>query len=113
MDNIECRLQKDLNIFATAHLDPVNLSDPNREPLSHIIDDAITELDGVLNFHDLRIVPGPTHTNVVFDVVLSPDCKISKEEITDLLCSKISEYNPAFLCVISYDMSYVQKTSGI
>ena len=113
VDNIECRLQKDLNIFATAHLDPVNLSDPNREPLSHIIDDAITELDGVLNFHDLRIVPGPTHTNVVFDVVLSPDCKISKEEITDLLCSKISEYNPAFFCVISYDMSYVQKTSGI
>lgn len=113
VDNIECRLQSDLNIFATAHLDPVNLSDPNREPLSHIIGDAIADLDGVLNFHDLRIVPGPTHTNVVFDVVLSPDCKLSKDEITEILCSKVSEFNPTFLCVISYDMGYAQKTSSI
>ena len=113
MDNIERRLQKDLNIFVTAHMDPVNLSDPNRDSLSRIIADAIAGLDGVLNFHDLRIVPGHTHTNVVFDVVLSPDCKLSKDEITELLCSKVSEYNSTFFCVISYDMSYVQKTSSI
>lgn len=113
MDNIERRLQKDLNIFVTAHMDPVNLSDPNRDSLSRIIADAIAGLDGVLNFHDLRIVPGHTHTNVVFDVVLSPDCKLSKDEITELLCSKVSEYNSTFYCVISYDMSYVQKTSSI
>ena len=113
VDNIERRLQKDLNIFATAHMDPVNLRDPNREPLSHIISDAIAGLDGVLNFHDLRIVPGHTHTNVVFDVVLSPECKLSKDKITEFLCSKVSEFNPTFFCVISYDMSYAQKTSSI
>lgn len=110
MDNIERRLQKDLNIFVTAHMDPVNLKDPNREPLSHIIEETIANLDGVLNYHDLRIVPGHTHTNVVFDVVLSAECKLSKEKITDILCSKVKELNPGFCCVISYDMSYVQKT---
>ena len=58
VDNIEGRLQQDLNIFVTAHMDPVNLGDPNREPLTHVISDAISGLEGVLNFHDLRIVPG-------------------------------------------------------
>ena len=113
VDNIERRLNKDLDIFVTAHMDPVNLGDPNREPLSHIIGEALSELEGVVNFHDLRIVPGPTHTNVVFDVVLSPECKLGKDEITDLICSKVKNYNPSFFCVISYDMSYAQKTSSI
>lgn len=107
VDNIECQLQKDLNIFATAHMDPVNLKDPNRDPLSHVIEDAIADLDGVLNFHDLRIVPGHTHTNVVFDVVLSPECRISHEQVDDAICSKVKEYNPTFSCVINYDISYV------
>ena len=109
MDNIERRLQKELNIFVTAHMDPVNLSDPNREPLSHIIGEAVADLEGVLNFHDLRIVPGHTHTNVVFDVVLSPECKLSKEEITDIISGKVGELNSSFCCVISYDMSYTPK----
>ena len=113
MDNIERRLHNELNIFVTAHMDPVNLKDPNREPLSHIIDETIANLDGVINYHDLRIVPGHTHTNVVFDVVLAADCKLSKEKITDTLCARIKELNPTFCCVISYDMSYVQKTSSI
>lgn len=107
VDNIECQLKKELNIFATAHLDPVNLGDPNREPLARIIGDAVADLDGVLNFHDLRIVPGPTHTNVVFDVVLSPECKISRDEITQLFSDKIKAYNPAFFCVVSYDTNYI------
>ena len=110
VDNIERRLQHDLNIFVTAHMDPVNLSDPNRVPVSHILDDAISGLDGVLNYHDLRIVPGQTHTNIIFDVVLSPDCKISHDKITDIICSKIKEYNPAFFCVINYDTSYIKKS---
>ena len=107
VDNIEGRLQQDLNIFVTAHMDPVNLGDPNREPLTHVISDAISGLEGVLNFHDLRIVPGPTHTNVVFDVVLSPECRIGREQITNAICERVKNYNPSFFCVINYDMSYV------
>ncbi|MGN0736130.1 MAG: cation diffusion facilitator family transporter [Anaerovoracaceae bacterium] len=107
VDNIEGRLQQDLNIFVTAHMDPVNLGDPNREPLTHVISDAISGLEGVLNFHDLRIVPGPTHTNVVFDVVLSPECHIDRQQITDIISERVQNYNPSFFCVINYDMSYV------
>lgn len=109
VDNIERRLQHDLNIFVTAHLDPVNLSDPNREPLAHIIGDAISDLDGVLSFHDLRIVSGQTHTNIIFDVVLSPECKISHDRLDEILCSKVKEYNPTFCCVINYDTNYIKS----
>lgn len=110
VDNIEHRLQHDLHINITAHMDPVNVSDPNRVPLSELIRDTIAGMDGVLSFHDLRIVPGPTHTNVIFDIVLSSDCKLSQETITKALNEKISAYNDTFFAVIDYDKSYVHLT---
>ena len=88
-------------------MDPVNLSDPNREPLKQVLRSAISGLDGVINFHDLRLVSGPTHTNVVFDVALAPDCKLSGEEIRKTLVDAVSAYNPNFHAVIEFDRSYV------
>lgn len=107
VDEIEHRLQSDLNIFVTAHMDPVDIANPNREPVSHIIREAIGPLDGILNFHDLRMVAGPTRTNVVFDLVVSPDCKLCKAAVAALMDQKLQEYNPTFHSVIDYDINYL------
>lgn len=110
VDTIEKEISTGLNILLTAHMDPVDTNDPHREPLSHIIRDAISDMPGVLSFHDLRIVPGKTHTNVIFDIVLSPECKTCQGEIVETLSKKISEFNPNFFCVIEFDINYI-KTS--
>jgi len=107
VDEIEHRLQSDLNIFVTAHMDPVDTANPNREPVSHIIREAIGPLDGILNFHALRMVAGPTRTNVVFDLVVSPDCKLCKAAVEALMNQKLQEYNPTFHSVIDYDINYL------
>ena len=81
IDNIEHRLQKDLNINITVHMDPVKTDDPNRAPLSDLIRETISGLPGVLSFHDLRFVAGRTHTNVIFDVVVPYSLPWNDEEI--------------------------------
>ncbi len=108
VDNIEKDISTALNILLVAHMDPIDTDDPNREPLTHIINDTIANMDGVLSFHDLRIVPGKTHTNVIFDVVLSPECKTCQNAIKETLCKRISEYNSKFFCVIHFDINYVK-----
>ncbi len=107
IDNIEHEVARKLHISCTVHMDPINVSDPNREPLKHTLQDAIATMDGVLNFHDLRLVPGPTHTNVIFDVAIAPGCKISGEEIRKTLADAVTAYNPDFQTVIEFDRSYV------
>ena len=109
VDNIEKQISHDLHLLLTAHMDPVNTHDPNREPLSNIIKEAISEIPGVLSFHDLRIVPGSTHTNVIFDVVVSSECKESPEKIRQILQERISGYNPAFCSVVEIDNSYIKN----
>lgn len=106
IDIIEKKLSESLNILLTIHMDPVDINNPYREPLTHILKDALSGIPGTLGFHDLRIVPGTTHTNVIFDVVLSHECELSQKEISDILKQKVSEFNSSFLCVIEYDMNY-------
>lgn len=108
VDNIEQRLRTDLNINITAHLDPVNVSDPNRAPLTELLRDAIAEVPEFLSFHDLRIVSGPTHTNVIFDVVVSHDCKMPESEILRFFNQKLSTYNDTFFAAINIDKSYIR-----
>lgn len=109
IDLIEKDISSNLNILLTAHLDPIDTKNPNREPLSHVIVDTIAGLDGVLSYHDLRIVPGKTHTNVIFDLVLSPECKTCKNQLKELFSKKIAEYNPNFFCVIDFDINYTKS----
>ena len=90
-------------------MDPVNTQDPNREPLKDIISDTLFKIDGVFGFHDLRIIPGNTHTNVVLDVVIGSDCSSSKADIAKALSEAVHEFNATFECVPEFDTSYVRN----
>ncbi len=107
VDNIEKKISSDLHIVMTAHMDPINVDDPNRAPLSEIIESTLSEIPGAVSFHDLRIVPGATHTNVIFDVVLEPDFRGQREDLCNILKERISGYDPSFQCVIEFDTNYI------
>ena len=107
IDNIEHEVSQQLNITCTVHMDPIDLTDPNREPLKHLLMEKIASVDGLQNFHDLRLVPGPTHTNVVFDVTVTPGCKLSEDEIAEIFAATVKEYNESFCTVVEFDRAYV------
>lgn len=108
VDNIEHKIGSELGIIITAHLDPINLNDPNRAPLAALLEEKIAGMENVLSFHDLRIVPGPTHTNVIFDVVVTPDCRKSESQLQEEFEALIKTYDEKFFVVIDVDKSYVK-----
>lgn len=109
IDNIERAIAKELHIEITAHLDPVRCNDPLVNKMQQMAAEVADRLDGVSNIHDLRIVSGPTHTNVIFDVVVAPDCTISNKEIHQAFEKPIRDYNPNYFLVLNYDKPYVRQ----
>lgn len=75
IDNIENEISKALHIELVAHMDPIRIHDPLVIELNKKIREGISGMDGVVSMHDLRIVPGSTHTNIIFDVVMDSSCK--------------------------------------
>ncbi len=107
VDNIEKAIHEKLNIFITAHMDPVKANDPYRNKVLLALNSKLGDLEGAYNIHDLRTVPGPTHTNVIFDIVIDNECLLTEEEILDWATKIVRGIDPACYVVINFDKSYV------
>ena len=83
VDNAERRLRQELGCDATIHLDPVAAEDEQTQLLHERMEAALFEINSGLTMHDFRIVPGPTHTNLIFDVVVPYDNKMPQAEILE------------------------------
>lgn len=108
IDNIERLVKKELNIEFTAHMDPVDLDNPLIERLHHEILVAVKPFAGVKSIHDLRIVPGNTHTNVIFDAVLSSDCVTDEEKLCRCVEAHLQKIDPHYYVVITFDRAYTE-----
>ena len=83
VDNAERRLRQELGCDATIHLDPVAAEDEQTQMLHERMEAALFEINSGLTMHDFLIVPGPTHTNLIFDVVVPYDNKMPQAEILE------------------------------
>ena len=60
-----------------------------------------------LSIHDLRTVPGPTHTNVIFDCLRPESCPMDAHEISQRLGAAVVEAYPGSVPKITVDEDYV------
>lgn len=106
IDDIEMKVKNLLNVEFTAHMDPIEINNPAVQILYKTIAETINPMDGVLSIHDLRVVPGENHTNIIFDAVLSSNCKLEKNHILSSLESAVKEIDPTYFVVINFDLVY-------
>ena len=107
IDQIEQELQQKMNINAACHMDPVVVNDPIRIKMQSVIAKAIMDMDGVESYHDLRVVPGKSHTNIIFDLVLTPGIKTDKSEIRQRLEDAVKKEGVQYEVVINFDQAYI------
>ena len=96
-----------LGVNLVIHMDPI---DTNDETISGAREDmlsVIKEIDPKLTLHDFRMTPASdTRTNLIFDVVVPADFKISEDELNDRICQKARECNKTYVCVITFDHDF-------
>ena len=107
IDNAERLLSKELECLVTIHLDPTRAND---EKVAELNAKTVNVLHGIspeLSLHDFRVVPGPTHTNLIFDVVIPFDLKLKEDELIEKLNSAVSDWDDAkYYVVVSFDRPY-------
>lgn len=106
IDNIERALQERLKCDAVIHMDPVCTNDPETAALKEQVRGFLAELDSSLSLHDFRIVRGPTHTNIIFDILLPYDFRLEDEEVKSMVSARIKALNPAYFAVIRIDKNF-------
>ena len=107
IDNIERDISNKYNLNMVIHMDPVVTDDPFVNEMQKMTEEVVSEIDNTLSIHDFRVVKGPTHHNLIFDVTVPFDCKISIQEITEQIKRRIHEKDKSLYAVITVDRSYV------
>ena len=106
IDNIERDFMKHDHLMVTIHYDPIVTSDAAVGVLRSRLTEKLRQLDPALSLHDLRIVPGKTHTNVLFDLVLPAGYAGDKVELLTQMEQFIKEQDPTYNCIIKLEQSY-------
>lgn len=110
IDNIETQLQRELHCDAVIHMDPVVTEDVHINALKEAVSRGICQVDPRITMHDFRVVSGPTHTNLIFDVVVPFGFRLKDEEVTEaiqkIVTARLGEQH---FCVIQVDKAYVQE----
>ena len=109
IDNIEVELKDSLNCEATIHMDPVAVNDEKIESVRAMVLGRMVQLFGEdFSVHDFRMVEGPTHTNVIFDIVVPFGYKYSDAKVIDMIKENIASIeNTDYRAVVKVDHSYI------
>lgn len=108
IDNIENELKTKCNCHAVIHMDPIISNDEEINHLKKEISVLIKELDEKMTLHDFRVVKGPTHTNVIFDVVAPYSLPFKDDELKQIISAKILDKFPHHFAVIEIDRDYTR-----
>lgn len=107
IDNIESEIGSKYGVELTIHMDPIDTKSEEIVSLKEIITKTLKTFKAGITFHDLRVVKGPTHTNVLFDIVLPLECKIDQLDVVNALKHALKEENEAYNLVVKIDNSYI------
>ena len=106
IDNVEIEIFRKYGIETVIHMDPIDTRDQRINAIRSTVNEILAGLGDGFNSHDFRIVPGHTHTNVLFDVVRPAGCKLGDDELKTAVSVAVSAINPQYRCVIKIDSAY-------
>jgi hypothetical protein len=103
IDNIEKDFINEMGIHLVIHMDPVDTQ--NEETNFHLAKctNLLKALDPSISLHDFRMVPGHTHTNIIFDVEVPFESKETSATIKEYFERAYSKESEKFFFVIELD----------
>lgn len=106
IDLIEQDLRQKFHCEAVIHMDPIVTDDKETNETKQKMADLVTIIDPSLNIHDFRMVKGPSHTNLIFDIVVPHKFRLNDKELKEAVAKAAKTLDPCYETVIHIDRSY-------
>ncbi len=103
IDMLEKEIYSRLGIRATVHMDPIVTDNEKIDAMRAEVLGCVRSVDERLDIHDFRCVDGVTHTNLIFDVTVPFEVKMSDGDVRKAISSAVSRRNPNYFTVITID----------
>ena len=109
IDNIEREIHQKMGLHLSIHMDPLATNDPELDALRLELKELLIPYGERITYHDLRLVRGTTHTNMLFDLVVPFGFPLSDDELKKEVDEKIRNIHPDFFTVITVDKDMTKR----
>lgn len=109
IDELEAQFRREDHLEVTIHYDPIVTDDPEMNGLRDKVHAALKAIDPRLEMHDVRMVKGERHTNLIFDVLLPFDMVGRQAEIKQASQDAIHSDTHQYFTVINFDLDLAGK----
>lgn len=107
IDIIENDLKEQLHCEAVIHMDPLVVNDEQTNELRAAVKEIVESFEGSVSMHDFRTVIGPTHTNMIFDVLVPFDYPMTDAQVKEKVQESVWErIGKEYYTVIQIDRPY-------
>ena len=103
IDDIERDFLTKHHIHLVIHYDPIVTDDEELNGMRELTGRVIAELDPRFTLHDFRMVRGPGHTNLVFDLVIPFEMAGRTKELSREINRRIKAVDEKYNAVITFD----------
>ena len=107
IDLAEREIRETMDILLSIHLDPIETNDKKTLQVKQMVENIVEQIDSRLTIHDLRVVFGETHTNLIFDVVVPPKFQLNDSQLKAQIDEKIKRKNIKYFTVITVDRGFI------
>lgn len=107
VDQAEREIREKFGILATIHMDPIDCDNEQLNELRQAVAEKLTEIDPRIKIHDFRMVPGPTHTNLIFDALVPAELKLGDRALEEQIEALVHSTWKKYYAVVDIDRSYV------
>ena len=109
IDLVEQTLREKFHCDAVIHMDPIITNDEQVLKMRSKMHQLVQDIDKRITVHDFRMVTGPTHTNLIFDVACPFDLKQSDEEVKRQVEEIVDLLDGNYNAVVTVDRIYASR----
>lgn len=103
LDDIERDALRELHVHLVIHYDPVVTDDVELNHMRALVEKKLKQLDPRLSMHDFRMVRGPQHTNLIFDLAVPFDLSGKTAELKRRIDECVQFEDHKYYTVITFD----------
>lgn len=103
IDNIERDFMEQEHLHLVIHYDPLVTDDQELTHMRGLVERELLDIDPRLSLHDFRMVRGPQHTNLVFDLSLPFELRGKEDELKALIDQRVQFEGAKYFTVITFD----------
>ncbi|MBQ7962097.1 MAG: cation transporter [Clostridia bacterium] len=107
IDNAEHMLADELGCMAVIHMDPIETDNEVTAAMHVKVAELLKGINEGITIHDFRMVPGTSHTNLIFDAVIPHEVKKSDSEVRKEICALVSDSIENCNAVVNIDRPFV------